>query len=187
MRRLPQLVLLLTTLANAWLLMQAVHELGHVVGGLLTGAVIKHVVLHPAEISRTDFGANPSPLIACWSGPFFGAILPVLVWMLAQWQRQSYAYWLKFFAGFCLIANGAYLAVGVREGIGDAGDLLRLGSAPWQLYLFGAFAIPAGFWLWNGLGSSFGLGRNAEPVTWPAATGSLLLLVATVIVELLLA
>ncbi|MDB5343162.1 MAG: hypothetical protein JWP89_1539 [Schlesneria sp.] len=187
MRRLPQLVLILTTLANVWLLMQAVHELGHVVGGLLTGAVIKHVMLHPMEISRTDFGANPSPLIACWSGPFFGAILPVMAWLLAQWQRQSYAYWLKFFAGFCLIANGAYLAVGVRDGVGDAGDLLSLGSPPWQLYLFGAIAMPVGLWLWNGLGSSFGLGNNAESVRWPAATGSLLLLAATVVVELLLA
>jgi hypothetical protein len=187
MHRLPQLVLVLTTLASGWLLMQAVHELGHVVGGLLTGAVIKHVVLHPMEISRTDFGTNPFPLSACWSGPFFGAILPMTAWLLAQRQRQSFAYWLKFFAGFCLIANGAYLAVGVREGIGDAGDLLKLGSAPWQLYLFGAIAMPVGLWLWNGLGSHFGLGRNAEPVTWPTATGSLLLLVATVVVELLLA
>ncbi|HEY4261594.1 MAG TPA: hypothetical protein VGM98_15600, partial [Schlesneria sp.] len=179
MRRLPQLVLMLTTLANAWLLMQAVHELGHVVGGLLTGAVIKQVVLHPTEISRTDFGTNPSPLIACWSGPFFGAILPVIAWLLARWRRQTYASWLRFFAGFCLIANGAYLAVGVREGIGDAGDLLRLGSAPWQLYLFGTIAIPIGLWLWNGLGSSFGLGRDASLVTWPAATSSSVLLLVT--------
>ncbi len=187
MRRLPQLVLILTTLTNAWLLMQAVHELGHVVGGLLTGAVIKYVVLHPLEISRTDFGANPSPLVACWSGPFFGAILPVIAWMLARWQRPSSAYWLKFFAGFCLIANGAYLAVGVRDGVGDAGDLLRLGSDPWQLYLFGAIAIPVGLWLWNGLGSSFGFGRDANAVAWPAAIGSSALLLTTIVVELLLA
>lgn len=187
MRRLPQLVLILTTLANAWLLMQAVHELGHVVGGLLTGAVIKHVELHPIGISRTDFSANPFPLIACWSGPLFGVILPVTAWMLAQWQRQSFAYWLKFFAGFCLIANGAYLAVGVRDGIGDAGDLLRLGSQPWQLYLFGAIAIPAGLWLWHGLGVSFGFGQDAKAVTWPAAIGSSALLLATIVVELLLA
>lgn len=187
MRRLPQLILILTTLANAWLLMQAVHELGHVVGGLLTGAVIKRIVLHPTEISRTDFGANPSPLIACWSGPVLGAMLPVMVWLLAQRQRQLYTYWLKFLAGFCLIANGAYLAVGVREGVGDAGDLLRLGSQPWQLYLFGAITIPAGLWLWNGLGESFGLGKNAKPVTWSAAMGSSSLLMATIAVELLFA
>src|SRR5437879_4571880 len=99
MRRLPQAVLILTTLANAWLLMQVIHELGHVVGGLLTGAVIKRVVLHPMEISRTDFGANPSPLMAYWSGPLLGASLPLMAWLLAIWQRQAYAYWLKFLAG----------------------------------------------------------------------------------------
>lgn len=187
MRRLAQPVLILTTLANAWLLMQVIHEVGHVVAGSLTGAVIKRVVLHPMEISRTDFAANPSPLIAYWSGPLLGASLPLMAWLLAIWQRQSYAYWLKFFAGFCLIANGAYLAVGVRDGIGDAGDLLRLGSEPWQLYLFGVITVPGGLWLWNGLGSSFGLGRNAKSVAWPAATGSSVLLLATVAVELLLA
>lgn len=187
MHRLPQLVLIATTLASAWLLMQAVHELGHVIGGLLTGATIKHVVLHPVAISRTDFGANPAPLIACWSGPLFGSLFPVIAWLASNLSRQSYAYWLKFFAGFCLIANGAYLAVGVHEGIGDAGDLLRFGSMPWQLYLFGAMTIPTGLWMWNGLGPGFGLGSHPESVTWKTAMGSSLVLLSTVGLELLLA
>lgn len=164
--------------------MQAVHELGHVVGGLMTGAVIQHVVLHPLAISRTDFATNPAPLIACWTGPILGSLMPVVAWLAAHALKQPYAYWLKFFSGFCLIANGAYLAVGVRDGIGDAGDLLRFGSAAWHLYLFGAITIPLGLWMWNGLGPRFGLGPQSETVTWKAAACSSLLLVGTVGVEL---
>lgn len=184
--RLPQAVLMLTTAISVWLLMQAIHELGHVIGGFLSGAELRRVVLHPLTISRTDFGHNPSPLFVCWMGPLFGAISPLLLWQISSWQRLRCRFWLQFLAGFCLIANGAYLAVGVHEGIGDAGDLIRYGSTAWQLYLFGAVTIPAGLLLWNGLGASFGLGRNAVPVTWRAAIYSLGLLIVVIAAELLL-
>jgi hypothetical protein len=176
-------VLIVTTLANAWLLMQVVHELGHLLAGWLTGGDVLRVVLHPLTISRTDLAANPSPVIVCWAGPVCGVLAPVVVWFAAQWRNLACAFWLRFFAGFCLIANGAYLSVGMWEGIGDAGDLLKHGSPAWTLLLFGAVTIPPGLWLWNGLGPRFGLGANGDPVTWRAAGLSTALLVTTIGVE----
>lgn len=185
MSRLPQLVLIATTFLSAWLLMQGVHELGHVLAGILTGGEIRAVVLHPLEISRTDLGTNPSPLIVCWAGPLFGAIAPIGVWLLASWKQAACAFWLKFQAGFCLIANGAYLAVGANEGIGDAGDLQRYGSPAWLLFLFGAATIPIGLWMWNGLGRTFGLGQQADVISWRPALISSSVLTATIVLELI--
>ena len=36
----------------------------------------------------------------------------------------------RFFTGFCMIANGLYIAVGSFDRVGDAGDLLRHGAPP---------------------------------------------------------
>ena len=65
---------------------------------------------------------------------------------------------LRFFAGFCLIANGAYIGVGSFDGVGDCGEMLRHGSVPLHLWVFGAVAVPTGFWLWHRQGHHFGLG-----------------------------
>lgn len=161
--------------------MQAVHELGHVCGALLTGATIERVVLHPLTISRTDVGNNSHSLLVVWAGPLFGALLPLVVWRLAAWARNRRAYLLRFFAGFCLVANGLYLGVGSFEAIGDAGDLLRLGCPPWQLWLFGLSTAPAGLALWHGEGRHFGLGPHRQPVAWVDA-----LVAASVAVSFLL-
>ena len=76
----------------------------------------------------------------------------------------------QFFAGFGLIANGAYIGVGSFGKIGDAGDILRHGSPIWSLWLFGAACFPLGLYLWNGLGPHFGLGTAAGKVDHRAAT-----------------
>jgi hypothetical protein len=60
------------------------------------------------------------------------------------------------------VANGAYLAFGSLGRIGDAGDLLDHGAAPWLLWLFGLVTIPGGLWLWHGLGPQFGLGQGGH-------------------------
>ena len=169
MRRLPQFLLIAATVPLAWLLMQVVHECGHALFGWLTGGEVRQVVLHPLTISRTDLDANPHPLPVCWAGPVFGSIAPVLFWLIARVTKWSGEFWLRFFAGFCLIANGAYLAVGSFDGIGDAGDLLRHGSPIWMLWLFGAITISIGLRLWHGLGPMFGLGTQATPVHWTVA------------------
>ena len=77
----------------------------------------------------------------------------------------------RFFAGFCLIANGAYLGVGSVLGSGDCGELLRQGSPVWVLRVFGAVAVPMGFWLWSGQGPNFGSGtpRGRSAVGLPMA------------------
>jgi hypothetical protein len=157
-------ILIVATLACCWWAMQAVHELGHVLGAWMTGGKVARVVLHPLSISRTDLVENPHPLAVAWAGPMVGATFPLLLWALLAAARfpAAFLFLFRFFAGFCLVANGLYLAAGSLQGIGDAGDLLRHGAPPWQLWLFGILTIPLGFWLWHGQGTYFGPGR-AQP------------------------
>ena len=136
----------------------AVHELGHVAGAWMTGARVTMVVLHPLAISRTDVVDNQRPLVVVWAGPIVGVVAPLAVWLVAERLGWPEAYLVRFFAGFCLIANGAYIGVGSFEGIGDAGVMLQHGSSRGQLWMFGLVCVPLGLWLWHGLGSRFGLG-----------------------------
>ena len=132
--------------------MLAVHEFGHVLGAWLTGGQVAKVVLHPLTISRTDLAYNPHPLVVVWAGPLVGVLLPLLCWVSAATLRMPGVCVLRFFAGFCLIANGAYIAVGSFDGVGDCGEMLRHRSAMWQLWLFGAITVPSALWLWqNGI------------------------------------
>src|SRR5262245_47812947 len=124
--------------------MQAVHESGHVLGAWLTGGRVARVVLHPLTISRTDLGHNPNPLVVVWSGPVIGTILPLLLWMGAAALRVPGAFVLRFFAGFCLLANGLYIGVGSFDRVGDCAEMLDHGSTMFQLWLFGAFTSPLG-------------------------------------------
>jgi hypothetical protein len=87
--------------------------------------------------------------------------------------RLPGAFVLRFFAGFCLIANGTYVAVGSIERVGDPGVMLRHGSPLWQLWLFGIVTVPVGLWLWHGQGRRFGLGPSAEQVRGLVVYGSL--------------
>lgn len=61
--RLPQVVLIVGGGALCWLAMQAVHELGHFLGAVVSGGRVNQVVLHPLMISRTDVQPNPSPAL----------------------------------------------------------------------------------------------------------------------------
>src|SRR3954451_22380263 len=100
--------------------MQAVHEFGHVLGAWLTGGRVARVVLHPLTISRTDLAENPAPLAVVWAGAVLGVVLALAAWGLAAAFRLPGAYLLRFFAGFCLVANGGYLAGGSFDRLGDA-------------------------------------------------------------------
>lgn len=158
-------------LAGSWWAMQAIHELGHVLGARLTGGQVQRVVLHPLSISRTDLAENPRPLIVAWAGPVVGVMLPLLFWGIATAARLPGRHLLCFFAGFCLIANGLYIALGSFHSIGDCGDLLHHGSAMWHLWLFGALTAPLGLFLWHGMGPRFGFGRVnvAKPPDTPGS------------------
>jgi hypothetical protein len=127
----------------SWLGMQIVHECGHAVGAWLTDGRVVRVVLHPLAISRTDVNPNPVPAVVVWLGPIAGCCLPILTaCLLTQlhrcnamhataklWQRANSMGW--FFAGFCLIANGAYLVFGTLDRVGDCGEMLRTGTPAW--------------------------------------------------------
>ena len=95
----------------------------------------------------------------------FGVALPLLLWLIARAIALPGAFVLRFFAGFCLIANGIYIGLGAVEGIGDCGEMLKHGSAPWQLWLFGGVTAPIGLMLWHRLGAPFGLGTPHTEVS----------------------
>ena len=179
--RFHQTLLIATFLPLCWLLMQAVHELGHVTATWATGGKVAKVVLHPLAISRTDSVGSAHPAAVVWAGPVVGSVLPLMLLAILKAARFSWTYLMQFFAGTCLIANGAYLGVGSFQKIGDAGDLLRHSSPAWALWLFGLIAVPLGLWLWNGLGPRFGLGRAAGQVDRRAAYCSAGMLVVVVV------
>src|SRR5262249_31564546 len=120
-----------------------------------------------------------------WAGPVVGVVLPVAVWGILVLIRWEGAYFLRFFAGFCLIANGAYIGVGAFDRIGDAGEMRRLGSPLWLLLLFGAVTVAAGLRFWHRLGPHFGLGSAHGEVNARAAYGTSLGLLAFLLVEYL--
>src|SRR5687768_1269486 len=117
MKRFDSILLIAVTLVACWLGMQAVHEAGHVLGAWITGARVERVVLHPLTISRTDVSENHWPLVVVWMGPIFGVAAPIAIWFLAMLARLPGTFVLRFFAGFCLIANGGYLAFGALQRI----------------------------------------------------------------------
>ena len=177
-----QIILIVSTLAVCWLAMQIVHELGHVIGAWWTGGVVAKVVLRPWTFSSTELSSNPHPLVVAWAGPVLGAAVPAFVWLVAKIGSCPGDYLLRFFAGFCLIANGAYLGGGALDRLGDAGDLQRHGTSLWPLLLFAAVTLPAGLWLWHGQSRHFGFsgagGRVNRGAVWTSLVALLLLLAA---------
>lgn len=173
MSRLHQFVLIVSTLLGSWIGMQTIHEFGHVVGAWMTGGHVTRVVVHPLTISRTDLAENPHPLFVVWSGPVIGVAIPLVVWGCVTAMGYSWAFVLRFFAGFCLLANGLYIGFGSFNRVGDCATMLNHGSPIWQLWLFGVLTAPLGLWLWNGQGTHFGLGRAAGQVSQRVAYGCL--------------
>jgi hypothetical protein len=186
MSRLFQTLLIASTLVFSWLGMQAVHELGHAVGAWAGGETISKVVLHPLVISRTDASHDRHPLLVVWGGPILGSLLPLVLLSISRLIRSGVFYLFQFFAGFCLVANGAYVGVGSFGGVGDAGDLMRYGAPRWALIVFGLACVPLGLFLWNGLGAHYRLGRSSGEVDGRAALGMLGIVLLVVLVEVVL-
>ena len=147
-----------------WLGMMACHEVGHALGGWGSGGTVVDVELPLAGFSHTLVSPNPRPLVERACGPLAGCLLPGLVYGLACLCRDGSARRARFFWGFCLIANGAYLGLGWIDGAGDAGDLMGLGVPAWGLVVFGAAVLPAGVAMWNHTASGFGWGDEAAGV-----------------------
>ena len=162
-----------------------VHEFGHALTAWLTGGSVVLMVLHPLQISWTTCSPNPHPQLVAWGGAGWGAVLPAVFLLLARLLRSPGLYLFRFFAGFCLIANGLYLFVDSFGRGGDGGALIQHGASQWEVLLFGIVATPLGFWLWHGIGSHFGLGATRRQVSLSAVVSSVSLLAVTVVVELL--
>ena len=150
-RRLLPFVLWLAAAYPAWLGLQAVHELGHVLHAVASGGRVAHVDLPLVGFSRTDVSPNPHPLFVAWGGVAGGTLLPLAAWCLAprRWGRVRTA--AGAFAGACLVGNGAYLAVGQGDRVGDAGDLMKWGTPAWVLIVVGLAGVAAGLWVWHRL------------------------------------
>lgn len=184
--RAPQFLLISSLLLLSWLGMMAVHESGHCIAAWLTGGRVARVVLHPLAISRTDLAYNPHPLVVAWGGAVMGTVIPLLLYASAASAKAPSAYLFRFFAGFCLVINGFYLAEDAFLKAADSADIIRHGSPAWAPVLFGAASAALGLRLWNGLGTSFGLGGKAEAVDRRHAWGTFCALLAVVFAELLL-
>jgi hypothetical protein len=186
-RRGFQILLIVSALGLSWLGMMALHELGHVLHAWLTGGAVEGLVLHPLAISRTDVSPNPQPLCVAWGGAIWGCLLPLGLFVAMVLAARRCAWLGRWFAGFCLVVNGAYLAGGAvlssRGGGDDPGTLLEHGAARWQLIAFGLPAIAIGLYLWNGLGPHFGLGDARGEVDRRVAVGVLLAWVMVVAME----
>jgi len=178
-----------STVGLSWLMMLAVHESGHVLQGWLTGATLAGVYLPLFGISRTDFTINPHPLLVAWGGALWGCVLPLAILAAVRcFAAKCRVYLLAWFAGFCLVANGAYLlgSAILTGGADDGGVILQHGGSRWQLCAFGIVAVAAGLYLWNGLGLYFGLGPSRGRVDRRTAVGVTCALLVIACVQLLL-
>jgi hypothetical protein len=153
MQRFHQLIFVVALLALSWFAMMALHELGHVLGAIVTGGSVERVMLHPATISRTDVSPNPHPATVVWLGPIVGTVVPLTALAIIPQRLDVSRTIATFFAGFCLIANGGYISVGWIDQVGDCGEMLRTGTPVWLMIAFGGVTIPLGLQLWHGLGS----------------------------------
>ncbi len=181
MNRFYQFLFVISLTSISWLSMMSVHELGHVICGLLTGGSVSEVVLRPLSISRTDFSNNPYPAIVVWAGPVFGVLFPLALLLIAYKLRWAQTRLIQFFTGFCLIANGAYIAGGAWDGTGDCGVMLQTGTPLWMMWGFGLLTIPSGFLLWHRLGSLQNFIRKPERITPRAAWTVFLILIAMIV------
>jgi hypothetical protein len=175
---------IITTVLFSFLGAQAVHEAGHVLGAWWTGGTVQRVVLHPLALSRTDVFPNPAPHFVVWAGPLFGCVAPLLVYGVVWLLRVPGVYLFRFFAGACMVMNGAYIGLASFTGDGDADIMLLCGSPRWLLMLFGVVALGSGLFLWHNQGKYFGIGREAKGVHPVAALATVVLLVTLVAVEL---
>lgn len=90
---------------------------------------------------------------------------------------------LQFFAGFCCLTNGAYLGVGVFDRVGDADEILKAGTPPWMLILFGLIASLSGMATWHRLGSPLALLRGQNKLDPWLVRGLVATLVLVIVVE----
>lgn len=136
----------------AWLGMMAVHEAGHVLHARLSGGVVERVEIPLLGLSQTFYSANPRPHFVTWGGPVWGCLVPLMALAAVMRGPRLLRQTGQCFAGFCLVANGAYLGVGWIDGASDAGELRAHGTPVWLMVVIGLIAVAAGLLLWHRLG-----------------------------------
>jgi hypothetical protein len=141
------------TLAACWYASLAVHELGHVLGGLVAGADSIEVSMPLLGFSQTQLLGNDHPLFTTTAGLLVGALLPLLVWGIAEIARLLGRSVVRFWAGFALVLNGGYLAGDAFLLGGDAGELARAGVPSWLMLSIALPVCAAGLWVWHMMGS----------------------------------
>lgn len=156
-----------------------VHELGHVAMAHVMGLKVAEVVWGPVgplpgagELSHTFLMDHPRPAAVVWAGFVVGCGLPLVMWAIAGWTRWQWSSLPRFFAGFCLVGNGAYLAAGWLEPTTDGGELARGGVPVWLMVMLGLILVAAGLAIWHRLGELLGVGPHARPVGWSVVIGA---------------
>jgi hypothetical protein len=176
-----QVVLLFVGVALfAWPGMMLLHEVGYVSAASATGGRVTRIVWHPLAFSRTDVSPNPRPMVVVWAGPIAGCVLTILLERLVAFISPGILYIARLFAGFCLIANGAYISLGGFERVWDSGDMLKLGTPWWVMITFGVLACGVGLWQWHLASFHVGSVRIAAAhipmshMAWTLVVGALL-------------
>lgn len=164
-----QITVVVSTLVASWYGMMLVHELGHVLAAWATGSRIDRVRVPFFGLSQTEISVPKHALLVVAAGPIAGIALPLIAWLVAcassgRGSPSGTPTLLRFFAGFCLVANGGYLASGLASPVGDVEELILLGIPAWSIAGAGLVAAACGLWMWNGLGPSFGF-RSASIAT----------------------
>lgn len=136
-----RVVKLLLLLLIAWCVMTLTHELGHVTAGWAGGGQLVMAELRPWRLPYSLHQPDPHPLVTLWGGPILGVVLPTL---MACAVRRN---WVWLIAGFCLLANGTYLAVAwfSDDAQLDTQKLLHAGAAGWMIWGYSAVCIGAGY------------------------------------------
>ena len=134
---------------GTWLGFLVTHELGHVLAAWVSGGRVISLSIPLLGFSQTIVHPNPHEAFEVWCGPVLGAVLPTIALLIVRSSRRRSPTLLGLFAGFCLIANGAYLGIGWIWRSGDAGDLVRLGAPIASLVAFGISCVGAGLYCWH--------------------------------------
>ncbi len=102
-----KLAILLLQFLTCWFAMVFFHEIGHLIGGWLTGAQLLRFDLTPWRLPYSIHYPNPHPQITLWSGPLLGIAIPFMVRICFRSTLT------QMFLSLALLANGTYLLAGL--------------------------------------------------------------------------
>ncbi len=142
MRRLTlRYALFVTLLAASWVVMTITHECGHIVGGMACAATLTDFDLAPWRLPFSLHSPDPHPLVTLWAGPLLGVAVPTAAAFIIRKR------WAWFIANFCLVANGAYLALAWRSGdrFLDTPRLLDAGAHPASIVVYCVLTLGVGY------------------------------------------